>query len=137
MVYSQSTWMETLQQQGICWVLFPMGWGKEIVLFTRTIRLSSRGLAVGMHLEGPRLNPKLLMAVLGWYIFNGYHSLDYPKPDARATEMVRPQFTTSQRTHIAFQNKLPLKGSTEMGSTRKSQLVLTRGVSPLSLRLSL
>lgn len=50
------------------------------------------------------------MAVLGWYIFIGYHSLDYPKPDAGATEMARHQFTT-QRTHIALQSRLPLQGS--------------------------
>lgn len=50
------------------------------------------------------------MAILGWYIFIGYHSLDYPKPDAGATEMARRQFTT-QRTHIALQSRLPLQGS--------------------------
>lgn len=44
--------METLQQQRVCWVLFSKGMGKEIVLFTRMIRLSYREFADGTHLDG-------------------------------------------------------------------------------------
>lgn len=50
--------METLQQQRVCWVLFSKGVGKEIVLFTRIIRLSSREFAVGMHLDGSKVGYK-------------------------------------------------------------------------------
>lgn len=78
---------------------------------------------------GPRLDPKPPMAVLGWSIFTGCHSFDYLVSDAGATEMARARFTTSQKTHIAFQHRLPLQGSPEMGSARTNQPAWTRGVS--------
>ena len=58
MVYSLSTWMGILYQRGVYWVLFHGQRGKEMILFTRTIRLSSKSLAVGTHLAGSKAGSK-------------------------------------------------------------------------------
>lgn len=50
-----------------------------MVLFTRTIRRPPELWLLGLNRMGPRLDPNPPMAVLGWYIFSGCHSLNYPQ----------------------------------------------------------
>ena len=49
---------DTAPVRGLLGPVFHGQGGKEMVLFIRTIRLSSRSLAVGMHLAGSKAGSK-------------------------------------------------------------------------------
>lgn len=76
--------------------------GKEMVLFTRMIRLSSRCLATGTHLAGSKAGSKTSHGSPAMIHFHWLPFINYPEPGAGATEMAAPQHTISQRTHIGL-----------------------------------